>query len=331
MPIEYSLAAIVRAMMTQTWGRVVSPEHVRHCELVKRYGPCSRGQSARIPHDALRDMTAAGVSGSNYLVATDTAGYLPALQPASAVLGLGAQTLHVEAGNIVLPKGDSATTTQWLLDEHAAITEGQPTVGQIGSSPKILAALCEISHQTLKQSNAEEVVRTELRNAAASAIDKAAIQGGGSAGQPTGIVTTPGVGTFTGGTLNRAELTNAQLDVATANAVISGNVGYLTTPAVANTLANRADTIESTRALWRGPLHDGLLCDVRARSTTNVPTATAIYGDWANVTVVSWGAAELAVDPFTKFDNGIVAVRLLMLVDVVVTRAAGFSVASSIT
>lgn len=329
---NFSVAAMIRATLAQTWQKVPSQESRVAARLAERYGPTLRASnSARLPHDALalRDLAAAGVSGSNYLIATEQAGYLPSLQPASAVLALGAQTLQVDAGNIVIPTA-SAAATQWLADENSAITESQPTIGQVASSPKILAALVEVSHQLLTQSNAEDVVRAELRRAAASAIDRAALQGTGNAGQPLGIVNAAGIGAFTGTSLNRAELTNAQLDVATANAA---NVapGYVTTPAAANALAGRADTIESARAVWQGPLHDGTLVGTRALSTTNCPAATAIFGDWSNVTVVSWGAPDLAVDPFTKFNTGLVALRLLLLVDIVVTRAAAFSVASSVT
>lgn len=331
-PADFSIAAIVRSCLADTWSRIPSDEFREHKNLVDRYGPCSRAHAAKIPWHALsRDMTAAGVSGSNYLTGTESIGYLPALQPASVVLRLGAQTLHAENNNLVLPTGATGVTTQWLSDENAPITESQPTIGQIGSSPKILAGLVEVSHQLLKQSNAEQVLRTELSRAAGTAIDKAALAGSGASGEPLGIVHTPGIGAFTGGTLNRSALTNAQLDVADANATTSGQVGFVTTPTIANTLANRADTIESTSPVWRGPLHEGLVIGTRALSTRNCPASTMIYGDWSNLSVVSWGAPEVAIDPFTKFNQGTVAIRLLLQVDIAVTRAAGFTVATSVS
>jgi len=149
-------------------------------------------------------------------------------------------------------------------------------------------------------------------------------------GQPTGIVNTASIGAFTGTSLNRTALTNAQLDVATANAV-SASRGYTTTPAIANTLANRADTIESTQPVWQGNLHDGTLISERALSTTGMPTDTMLYGSWDSLAVVSWGTLEIAVDPFTKFNTGLVAVRLLAMVDTVVQQAGAFTLSTSIT
>ena len=200
---DFSVASVIRACLSDTWGKERTDEHRAHQQLVEQFGNCSRSHSAKLPHHALRDLTAAGVSGSNYLVSTDTVGYLPTLQPASVVLKLGAQTLNAGAGNILLPTGTATVTTQWLPDENTAITESQPTIGQIASTPKVLAALAEISHQMLKQSNAEQVVRAELRRAAASALDSAAIQGTGASGQPLGIINTGSIGAFTGTTLNR--------------------------------------------------------------------------------------------------------------------------------
>lgn len=320
---DFSIANVVRSMLTQTWSKVKSLEHIASDELQEQHGKCSRTNAARIPAFALarRDMTAAGVSGSNYLIGTQTAGYLPSLQPSSVVLTLGAQTFDAGPGHVVLPTGSTATT-QWLSDENAAITETQPTFGQVASTPKILSALIECSHQMLQQSNAEDLLRLELRRAAGTALDSAAIQGTGTLGQPLGITNTGSIGAFTGTSLNRSALTNAQQDVATANAVVSGKVGYVTTPTVANA---------STTPVWRGPLHSGIVMDTAALSTNNCPSATAVYGDWGNLMLVSWGVPEIAVDPFTKFNSGIVSIRLLLLCDIVVTRAAGFSVATTIT
>lgn len=334
-PSDFSLAAMVRACVAGTWRNLPSDEFMQSKELEEIHGKCTRGAAARLPPHALqihtRDMTVAGFSGSNYLVGTEQSTYLPALQPASVVLKLGAQTLNAGPGHVVMPNGASVVTTQWLSSENDAMAEVQPSVGQTSGTPRILAALIEVSHQMLSQSNAEQILRTELIRAAGAAIDAAALAGTGTAGQPLGIVNTPNVGTFTGGTLNRSALTNAQLDVGDANAVVSGSVGYVTTPTVANTLANRADTIESTRALWQGPLHEGTLIGTRALSTKNCPSATGIYADWANLTLVSWGAPEIAVNPMTKFNQGIVQIRLLLMADVVVQRAAGFSVATPVS
>jgi HK97 family phage major capsid protein len=276
-------------------------------------------------------MTAAGVSGSQFLVASELGSFVDALRARSVVLSLGANTFDAGVGNVVLPKATADAATYWLADENSPITESQPTFGALSSHPKVLAALTEISHQLLQQSNAEVILRGLFTRAAGAALDAAALNGSGANGQPTGIANTANIGAFTGTTLNRAGVTNAQLDVALGNAVVSTSTGYVTTPTIANTLASRADTIFTAQPVWLGNLHDGSIVGERAMSTTGMPAATMLYGDFSNVTIVSWGTPMLAVDPVTKFNTGLVAVRILFLVDVVVTNPAGFTLATSIT
>jgi HK97 family phage major capsid protein len=328
---DFSIAALIRSMTAETWGKAASHEHNVHERLVAAYGPCKTMRSARIPHEALsRDMTVASASGGGYLVGTQNAGYLPTLQPASVVLKLGAGTYDAGKGFATFPKGTAGVVTTWLADENSPISETQPTFGQIAAAPKIVAALCEVSRQSLIQSNAEAVIRAEFRRATGAELDRAVLNGSGASGQPLGIIATSGIGAFTGASLNRSALTNAQLDVGTANA--AGNSrGYVTTPTIANTLQNRADTIFTTTPVWQGAAADGSIIGERALSTNGMPAATMVYGEWSHVTVVSWGTMEIAVDPFSKFSQGIVAVRLLMVVDSVVTNASGFTLATTIT
>ena len=107
-------------------------------------------------------------------------------------------------------------------------------------------------------------------------------------------------------------------------------LGVVSERDIVHALADRRP-IESTRAVWQGPLAEGSLIGERALSTTGMPSATMLYGEWSHVTVVSWGTMEIAVDPLTKFNQGLVAVRLLLLVDNLVTNAGGFTLATSIT
>ncbi len=330
---QFSLARAISLMASEQWSHVGSTEKDVHQKLVERHGPTSR-QGIYIPGHALRDLTAAG-SGAG-LVATGipaSLGYLQALKARSVALSLGATVVPVGKGNVVVPKGTGAAVANWLSDENAPITESQPTLQQASATPKVLAVLVDVSRQLLTQSNAEAVVRAEISSAAAAELDRVVIQGSGAAGQPLGIVNTSGIGTFTGAALNQAALRNAQADVANANAVLnSATCGYATTPAVAELLATRQRFTGSDRTLLEGLLADGIVEGARCIASTNVPAATAIFGDFSSIAVLQWdGGAQIAVDPFTKFNSGIVSVRLLLLADVVLTRPTSFSVATSVT
>ena len=331
---QFSIAALLAAKAADTWARQTSVEYLAHRELCDRFGEPSSQAAVRLPPGALdtRDMTVSGVSGSQYLAGTRVGEYLPSLQPYAAPLALGAQVLSIDGGHVTYPVGGTAAVASWLSDENSApASETQPTIGSTAATPKTLAAFAHVTHQALRQSNAEQVVRLELARAAGAAVTAAILQGTGTLGQPIGITKTAGVGTYTGAAQTQAHLRNGQAGIAAA-ILNPGAVGMITTPAVAEVLTTRQRFTGSDRALWEGPSHDGLVEGVRALSTAACSAATEILGDWSLAWIVEWaGGAQIQVDPFTYFDSGVVQVRLLLLVDVLFPRPAAFAVATSVS
>jgi len=100
--------------------------------------------------------------------------------------------------SVAVPKGTSGVSTNWPATEPSTATESTPVLGQLAGTPKLWSAFCEVSRQLILQSNAEQVLQTELRNAAAAALDTAILQRSCASGQPLGIGGTSGVGGFTG-------------------------------------------------------------------------------------------------------------------------------------
>jgi HK97 family phage major capsid protein len=329
----FSPAAMIRGMLDHSWGKKATVEYTIVAGLNQQYGVPDRNGN-RVPGDVLmRDLTVNPATAGGYLASTRLDGYIPSLQPASWALQLGGQVVNVPpSGGVAFPRGTAAVTTQWLSTETSTITPSQPTLGQLAGTPKILSAFTKISRQLLQQSNVDDVIRVEMRNAAGAALDKAIIAGSGASGQPLGIVGTPGVGGFTGASLNQAALRNAQRDVGDANAVLNrSSLGYVTTPAVAELLATRQRFTGSSNVLWEGASADGTVEGVRAVSTTGCPAASMIFGDFSQVTVAQWSdGLVLELDPYTDFKSGVVSIRLLFAVDIAVVPQA-FSVASSIT
>ncbi len=183
------------------------------------------------------------------------------------------------------------------------------------------------------QSNAEEVIRRELRNAAGAAIDAAVMGGSGSFGEPLGIKATPGVGTTSGSTLGTTGITAAQVAVGNANAVLNRDtLGWATTPTVAGVLKARQRFTGTDSPIWLGDANDGQIDGKRALSTTGAPASTAIYGDWSSATIYAFEAgAELFLDPFTSFQTGIVTARLLIPIDIALRFPGAFVQIPSVT
>jgi HK97 family phage major capsid protein len=288
-----------------------------------------------IPSNGRRDMTVAGSSGSQYLVGTDNqpGSFIDLLRNTSVALRMGVTKLSGLKGHLTIPKMSAGNTAYWLSDENTAITESQPTIGQLALSPKNVAALTEVSHQLLSQStpDAESLLMSSIARDIGLAVDVAILRGSGSSGQPTGIATTGSIGAFTGTSLAAAGILDAQADVAAANALYPG-CGYVTTPAVAALLMNRPElTTTGTTRLWKGNMAEGSLFDFPAMSSAQMSSATMLFGWWPSVVLAEWGVLELMINPFSDFTRGLSAVRGWYTCDVGVRYAGAWSYSSSIT
>lgn len=307
-----------------------------NAEMERALGRSARPGAMLVPTSMRfqRDLTTASGSSGGYLVGTQAlAGeFVDMLRSKLVIAQLGARMLHGLQGNVTIPKQTATATAYWLANEATAITESQQTFGQIGISPKNVGAYTEVSRQLMLQStpDAERVVMDDLAKVVALAIDAAAINGSGAAGQPQGIIGTSGVGSFTGTSLNYAGLIEAQTDLAAGNA-LDGSPGYLTTPSVAGVLCQRQRFTGTDSPLWGGNLSAGQIGGFKAMTTTAMPAGTMIFGNWSDVILADWGVIELATDPYTNFKTGVVGIRAWATVDIAIRNGASFTVATSIT
>ena len=162
---------------------------------------------------------------------------------------LGPTVLSGLVGNVAIPRATAATQTYWVT-EASAVTESEATFDQVTLSPKQIGARSQYSRLALQQTtpDIEQIVRNDLARVMALGIDKAAISGTGSSGQPLGILNQSGIGSVAMGT-NGAAFTDSasgstsgldqlialegKLDVANA---LNGNLYYLTNAKVVQAL-----------------------------------------------------------------------------------------------
>ncbi len=280
-----------------------------------------------------RDALTSGTGG--YLVATNNVSFIELLRNRSVVLAMGAMKMSGLVGQCTIPKQTAGATTYWLSTETAAITEGNQTFGQLALTPRTVGAYTDISRLLQLQSSPaiDSLVASDLAASVATAVDLAAIAGS-STEQPTGILNTVGIGTFTGGSLDYAAILNAQVDLATSNALTASS-GYVAPAAVASLLMARQEFAGATgNAVWQGSVLDGKVGGLRAMASAQVPAATMILGDWQQLVIGEWGVLEIAISNSAAAGNfaaGISTVRAMYTVDVGVRHAGAFSVATSIT
>jgi HK97 family phage major capsid protein len=339
---RYSLMNALRASQNKSWLKA-GLELECNKAISERLHKLPRAETSFfVPLDVMmadrgqqRDMTAAGVSGSNYMIGTDNqpGSFIDLLRSSSVSLRMGVTRLSGLVGNVTIPKMTAGNTAYWLADETTAITESQPTIGQLALAPKNVAALTELSHQLMQQSSpdAESLVLNSIARDIGLAVDVGILRGSGNSGQPTGIATTGSIGAFTGSSLAAAGLLDAQADVATANALMPG-CGFVTTPTVAGLLMARPELPSTgTERMWKGNMQMGSIFDFPAMSSAQMSAGTMLFGWWPSVVLAEWGVLELMTNPFSDFTRGLTAVRGWYTCDVGVRYPGAWSYSSSIT
>ena len=331
---RYSVFRAMRAAAENDW-KDAGLELEAHRELSKRFGAGQGKRSFYVPLDVQkRDLVAATPSAGGNLVATDNISFIDILRARSVVMRMGAMRMTGLVGNVTVPRQTGAATAAWLANEGTGVSESDQTFGQMALSPKNVAAYTELSRQLMMQSSpsAEMIVMNDLAAVVALAVDSAAIQGTGLTGQPTGIISTSGIGSVTGTTIAYSGILEFQTDVMAANALINAATsGYVCTPAVAALLAGRQRFASTDTPLWEGGLMDGRVAGFAAMSSTQMPASRLLFGDFSQLVIAEWGALELDVNPYANFPAGITGVRAFYTVDVGVRYAASFSYSTAIT
>jgi len=329
---NFSLIRAVNAVVDKNWTKAGFEAECSR-EIMQRMGKQPTDNSFFIPLEVQkRDLTVATANAGGYLVETANQGFIDLLRNRSVLFAMGARRLSGLQGNISVPKQTAAATAYWLANEATAITESQQTLGQLVLSPKNVGAYTEISRQLTLQSSpeAEGMVMDDLAKVVALAVDSAGINGSGASGQPTGVISTAGIGSVTGTSIAYAGIVEFQTDVAASNA-LAPSCGYVTTPAVAGLLKQRVKFTSTASPMWEGTLLDGNVDGYRAMASNQMPSANLLFGDFQQIIVAEWGVLEVAVNPYAAFATGIIGIRAFYTCDIGVRYASAFSLATSVT
>ena len=331
---QFSLARAIEAKASGDWRHAGFEKEVLD-ETEKR---SKHGGMVLPPHFMRRDLTTTAPSNGSNMIQTDVLGgsFINKLYQASVVLDQ-CTTLSGNRGDIAIPKMATGTSAAWYT-ETGSLSESSPVISQIGLSPRTVAAFTELSRRMIQQSSAdvESLLRFDMANQMATAIDSAIIQGGGSS-EPSGVLETSGIGSVTLGTngdaISYASLVNLVKEVAVDNA-LDGRLAFVTNPQVVASMrqtARQSSGVEGNFIL-NG---DNSLLGYRVLATNNVPSdftqgsgtglSAVIFGNWADVLVAFWSNFEVLVDPYTKAEQNLVRVRAVTDVDVAIRNPESFA------
>lgn len=331
---NYSITRALRSAYSGDWQKAGFERSVTLALLGKE--PFESNRLLLPPQVLARDLVAGSGPAGGFLVETGFGGVLDSLRPTMVAARLGATIIDRLRGNLTLARNAGQLTITWQATESTqAVETDNFATGQIALTPKTATAFVEASRlfQLMTADAGEQMTLRELRLGLATAVDAAAFTGTGASGQPTGILNTPGIGTFTGASISYSGLLEAQGDVLSANALSEGGrVAFVCRPAVASLLANRQGFNASAPPCWQGPLAEGTVIGCPAISSMQLPAATLLAGDFSQMLLAEWGAGlDVRVDPYSGFLAGRVGMAASVSLDVCCAWPQAFSVATSVT
>jgi HK97 family phage major capsid protein/HK97 family phage prohead protease len=365
---SYSITAGIRAMLTGDWSsREAGLVRDISREVEKSGVAKSAERSFFVPFSALGGqratyVTSGATTGGN-LVQTDLLAdeFIEFLRNNAVMLQLGVRTMTGLVGNVAIPRRSGVASTYYLSTQTTAITQSESLFDQVTMAPKNLAALSKYSRQTLLQGTPgiEELVRRDLTDGINLAIDLGILNGSGSAGQPTGIMQTSGIGSVAmgtnGGAVTLEKVVDLEAAVMNVNGVVNaGAVSYLTNYRVLGALkklrAGGSTTGDGPFLFNTDPARigrgatPGILNGYPLAASNQVPNtltkgsssgvcSALLMGDFSQAMVGFWGnGLEITVgEDQDDFSKALTSVRGIVTYDVAVRDPKSFAAILDIT
>lgn len=331
---RYSMMKVVRALANPTDKRAQEAaafELELSQEAERQYGKEARG--ILIPDDVLsRAFNAGGSADTPVGAATgetlvDTqymaGSFIEMLRNRTVLMRL-ATTMSGLVGNVDVPKQTGGATAYWI-GEHEDAPEGTPTIGQIGLTPKTVAAYTDITRRLMLQStpDAERIVRNDLASAVAQAIDLAGFYGAGG-NEPTGIANVSGINAVplaTAGKPTYAETVQMESEIAADNADVN-NMAYV----LASMMRGHFKTTQKFDGTNGAPIWEqgNTVNGYRTEVTNQIQTGDLFFGNFADLIIGLWGGLDLTVDPYSLSKSGGTRLVVFQDVDMVTRRVESF-------
>ena len=288
-----------------------------------------------------RNQSVGAASHGGYLVETQllTGSFIDLVRNRSALLGLNVTTLTGLVGNVDIPKKTGNTTAYWV-GEDVAVSETQVTLGQLSMTPKSLGGFVDITRRLMMQQSmdVESMVRADLAESIALAIDSSGVYGLGGSSALLGIKNVTGVGTETltsvadtnkaiGGTTyyfgNYSDYVNMETTVSVANLDVA-SMFYVGNAHVRGALKQTLRNTNSEMMIWENNEVNGY----GARVSNQLIGSNVLFGDFSQAIFGFWSGVDITVDPYTNSTKGTTRIVAFQDVDFGLRNPAAFVFAS---
>lgn len=291
-------------------------------------------------------------SGQNYTADADGGNlteegerrYLDILKDKLVVSSLGATVLTNLVGTFTAISS-SAVQAAWEgegeKNELKKLTYSKLTMTPHRSSVSV-ATTKDLLRQT--SYDVEQDLLTKITDAHAALIEKAAICGTGSSGEPTGILNTEGIGSVAvgtnGGPVTWKHIVALETDVNSKNAN-RGRMAYLSNAKVNGALKTTEKAANTARFLlsdeapktlngypfdWTNVVPSNL-----TKGTATEKCSALIFGNFQDLYIGQWGGIDIVVDPYTGARSGEIYITINAWNDVKVVEPKSFAAIKDIT
>ncbi len=304
-------------------------------------GNWSHAKAEKAMNDEIREKAMSfGVDTSGgFLVPQEvTREVIELLYAESVAVQLGATKLdNLTSAPVPIPRIGSGTTAYWG-GEAASITASDMALEQLLLNPHDLFALTVLSEKLLKlggNPSIEAMIRADMSQQLALAIDKAVMVGSGASGQPIGILNTSGVNTTTLSDPATYNQLLAAISEVRADNALKGKLGWAMSNADMLEIEQMSDTLHAsatesvTQQLQRRQLlsPDGSkLLGYPVKVSTQLTDGQVIFGNWADVLIAQWGPIQLAMTNAVGFTTAQTHLRALTWCDVGVRHPVSFCI-----
>lgn len=260
---------------------------------------------------------------------------------------LGAMDLAASGVPLVIPRVSASAAGYWV-SENATITPSDLTFEQLSLTPKTVAGLVVLSNLLLETGNpaADQIIEEDLAQQIGLAVD-AAVLNGGDSGEPSGIMSTGSVGTFTTSLTTTAaptygELLSAIDDLATGNA-LRGSLGWAIHPLALSQIrqvkSENAAAGTASLDVTRVAVSDGAESTIlgypyrvstqMTAPTASVDTKSMLFGNWSDCLIARWGGMRLLASSTSDeaFSKDQTHIRATCRVDVGLRHVESFTYA----
>lgn len=312
---DYSVAKAIRESVA---GNLTG----REAEVSAELGKGREVRGVMVPTSAIfgeqRAMLTSGSAGNT--VATAMGGLIDRLRPVLAVQGMGATIISGLTGNLDLPRLTAGPTAYWVAEDGAP-TASDSTFDKVSLAPKTVAGEMYLSRRLTLQNGValENVLRNDLAFILAQALDKAAIQGGGT-NEPDGILSV-----ITENATAATALSDIAADLIAALEIddVTGTTGFLTNAALMATVRKVKDT--TGRVIPASEIFHG----ERVVSSNNVPVVAAenplIFGAWSNLVLGMWSGVDILANPYSDASKGGLRLHAFLDADIAIRHIEAFA------